>query len=112
MSCIASIISGVFAQHCRKSDGIDLDFLGVGTARKNDRCEGSCQDVAVAYVRNHVHDGLINEVAGMNIGEDQDIRLRRARTVFRAFFLCGFGIQSDIEGQRSVDDDVAELSFF
>ena len=62
------------------------------------------QDAAVLHAGHHVDDGLVDQVACMNVGEEQNIGVALDLAVRRSLMLCGLRVDGKVEGKRSVHD--------
>ena len=57
--------------HGCQSDGIHLGLKGIGAAGQNGGNFGASEDTAVLDTGYHVNDGLVNQIARMDIREKQ-----------------------------------------
>ena len=64
--------------HSSQCDGVDLRLEGIGAARQDSGDLGTGQDAAVLAVGS-VDQRLVDEVAGLNVGEQQDVRMACSR---------------------------------
>ena len=54
--------------------------------------------------------GLVDQVAGLNVGEQQDVGMAGGRTVLGALVPCGFGVDGDVHGQGAVHHAAGDLA--
>src|SRR5699024_4610964 len=82
-------------------DGVDLGLEGVGAAGQDGGNLGAGQDAAVLALGG-VDQRLVDEVAGLDVGEQQDVGMAGSRTVLGTLVVGRFGIDGNIHGQGAV----------
>ena len=90
-------------------DGVDLRLEGVRAAGQDGGHLGAGQDAAVLAIGG-VDQRLVDEVAGLDVGEQQDVGMAGSRAVLGTLVVGSFGIDGDVHGQGAVDDAAGDLA--
>ena len=79
-------------------DGVDLRLEGIAAAGQDGGDLGAGQDAAVLAVGG-MDQRLVDEVARLDVGEQQDIRMAGGRAVLGTLVVGSLGVDGNIHGQ-------------